>query len=204
MIHIRFCLDHNGTPADTVNSTKLLQAIRDALDILGAQEGCHYGLSAALPCSPDKIENIEVENIKHILDELNLMSYDLHGAWDELTGTNAPMYDQGWTDKSKRWSIHGCVENYIDHGVPLEKMNVDLPIYGRSFRKAMGMKQVHDGTDDNKFHLDEGSPQYFNIAKELKRMTTYRHEKTETQYAVFEDGQGGLMSYDDARAICDI
>ena len=33
-------------------------------------------------------------------------------------------------------------------------------------------------------------------------MDTYRHEKTQTQYAVFKNG-GGLVSYDDARAICD-
>jgi len=50
--------------------------------------------------------------------------------------------------------------------------------------------------------LDEGSPQYFNILNELRGMTTYRHENTQTQYAVFNNG-GGLVSYDDPRAICD-
>ena len=44
---------------------------------------------------------------------------------------------------------------------------------------------------------------YFNIVRELGRMTTYRHEKTETQYAVFDSGDRGLVSYDDPRAICD-
>ncbi|KAL7472628.1 hypothetical protein ACHAXS_012995 [Conticribra weissflogii] len=195
--------DHSGTPEDTVNFTLLLQAIRDALDAHGAQTGKYYPLSAALPCGPDKIENIEVHNIKDILDELNLMSYDLHGAWDELTGMNAPLYDQGWTDLTKRWSIHGCVENYREKGVPLSKMNLGLPWYGRSFRKATGTKQLHGGPDDINFHLDEGSPQYFNIVNELHRMDTYRHEKTATQYAVFLDSDGGFTSYDDPRAICD-
>eukprot|EP00970_Alexandrium_tamarense_P001266 scaffold131_cov206-Alexandrium_tamarense.AAC.6 len=195
--------DHSGTPADTENFTLFLQAIRDALDVLGQSTGRFYGLTAALPCGPDKIEKIQVEKITNILTELNLMSYDLHGAFDVLTGINAPMFDQGWTDKSKRWSVHGCVNNYVDRGVPLAKMNLGLPFYGRSFRKATGMKQVHSGPDDINFHLDEGSPQYFNIVKALGRMTTYRHEKTQTQYAVFNDGQRGLVSYDDARAICD-
>jgi hypothetical protein len=130
------------------------------------------------------------------------MSYDMHGSWDVLTGTNAPMFDQGWGDKSKRWSTHGCVNNYVELGVPLSKMNIGLPFYGRSMRKATGMKQVHGGADDINFHLDEGSPQYFNIVNELWKMDTYRHEKTQTQYAVFKNG-GGLVSYDDARAICD-
>ncbi|KAL3788754.1 hypothetical protein HJC23_012310 [Cyclotella cryptica] len=194
--------DHSGTPEDTVNFTLFLQAIRDALDVLGQSKGRYFPLSAALPCGPDKIADIQVDQIKDILDELNLMSYDLHGAWDVLTGVNAPMFDQGWTDTSKGWSIHGCVENYLVWGVPMEKVNIGLPFYGRSFRKATGMKQVHDGTDDINWHLDEGSPQYFNIVKALGRMTTYRHEKTQTQYAVFNEG-GGLVNYDDPRAICD-
>ena len=194
--------DHSGTPADTVNYTLFLRAIRDALDRLGNERGKYYPLTAALPCGPDKIANIQVDKIKDILDELNLMSYDLHGAWDVLTGTNAPMFDQGWTDKSKRWSVHGCTESYLEQGVDAAKINIGLPFYGRSFRKATGMKQLHEGPDDINYHLDEGSPQYFNIVKELSRMTTYRHENTQTQYAVFNDG-GGLVSYDDARAICD-
>ncbi len=152
--------DHSGTPEDTVNFTLFLQAIRDALDTLGQSKGRYFPLSAALPCGPDKIADIQVDKIKDILDELNLMSYDLHGAWDLLTGVNAPMFDQGWTDKTKGWSIHGCVENYLVWGVPLEKVNIGLPFYGRSFRKATGLKQVHDGADDINFHLDEGSPQY--------------------------------------------
>jgi len=194
--------DHSGTPADTENFTLLLRAIRSKLDRLGSLRNRFYGLTAALPCGPDKIDKIEVNKIKDILTELNLMSYDLHGSWDVLTGTNAPMFDQGWTDQTKRWSVHGCVNNYVDLGVPLTKLNIGLPFYGRSFRGATGMKQTHGGADDINYHLDEGSPQYFNIVNELKGMTTYRHEKTQTQYAVFNIG-GGLVSYDDPRAICD-
>ena len=198
-------VDHSGTPEDTVNFTLLLQAVRTKLDELGnaMDPPKFYGLTSALPCGPDKIDKIQVNEIKDILTEFNLMSYDLHGAWDALTGVNAPMYDQGWMDKTKRWSVHGCVTNYVELGVPLSQMNIGLPFYGRSFQRATGMKQFHNGVDDINYHLDEGSPQYFNIVAELYRMKTYRHDKTKTQYAVFEDGQRGLVSYDDARAICD-
>ncbi|KAL7546386.1 hypothetical protein ACHAWF_009722 [Thalassiosira exigua] len=196
--------DHGGTPADTVNFTLLLRAVRDALDDLSSRKGGKfYGLTAALPCGPDKIAKIEVSKIKDILSELNLMSYDLHGAWDPLTGINAPLVDQGWGDSTPRWSVHGCVENYVALGAPLSKMNVGLPFYGRSFRSATGTKQFHGGVDDVNYHEDEGSPQYFNVVDRLKHLTTYRHEKTKTQYAVFGDQEGGLVSYDDPRAICD-
>ena len=191
--------DHSGTPADTENFTLLLQAVRAKLGELGGS----YGLTAALPCGPDKIEKIQVSEIDEYLTEFNLMSYDMHGAWDTLTGTNAPMFDQGWGDKTRRWSTHGCVETYIEFGIERSKINIGLPFYGRSFQKAAGMKEFHGGADDINYHLDEGSPQYFNIVNELGRMTTYRHEATQTQYAVFNDGEKGLVSYDDARAICD-
>ena len=191
--------DHSGTPADTENFTLLLKAVRAKLDQLGGS----YGLTAALPCGPDNIKKIQVSENKEYLTEFNLMSYDMHGAWDALTGTNAPMFDQGWGDKTQRWSTHGCVEAYLDHGVPLDMMNIGLPFYGRSFSGATGMKQFHGGADEINYHLDEGSPQYFNIVNELGRMTTYRHEKTQTQYAVFNDGDRGMVTYDDARAICD-
>mmetsp|Transcript_17939 Transcript_17939/g.28156 ORF Transcript_17939/g.28156 Transcript_17939/m.28156 type:complete len:809 (-) Transcript_17939:110-2536(-) len=194
---------HSGTDQDKFTFTLLLAEIRKQLDQLGSIKGKYYKLTAALPCGPDKIANIQIDQIKDILDELNLMTYDLHGAWDLLTGTNAPMTDQGWTDVTKRWSVHGCTNTYAEFGVPLSKINLGLPFYGRSFRRATGMKQLHEGADDINFHLDEGSPQYFNIVKDLKRMTTYRHEKTQTQYTVFNSPNGGLVSYDDPRAICD-
>ena len=45
---------------------------------------------------------------------------------------------------------------------------------------------------DEPFHVDVSS------LKSLGRMKTYRHEKTQTQYATFKD-TGGLVVYDDAR-----
>lgn len=62
--------DHSGTPEDTVNYTYFLQSIRDALDKLGEAKGRYFPLTAALPCGPDKIEKIQVDKIKDILDEL--------------------------------------------------------------------------------------------------------------------------------------
>ena len=68
-----------GTPADTVNYSLFLQAIRDALDGLGERAGRVYGLTAALPCGPDLIGNIQIDIVSDILTELNLMTYDFHG-----------------------------------------------------------------------------------------------------------------------------
>ncbi len=70
---------HSGTEADTVNYSLLLQDIRTALDDLGQQTGRFYGLTAALPCGPELINNIQIDVVSDILTELNLMTYDFHG-----------------------------------------------------------------------------------------------------------------------------
>ena len=113
--------DHSGTPGDKLNFTKLLAAIKAALETLTRSTGKVYGLTAALPCNPDNIANIEVGKISTILTEFNLMSYDLHGSWDEVTGTNAPLYYQGFGNEE--FNIHSCVEAYVNLGVPREKIS---------------------------------------------------------------------------------
>ena len=71
--------EHNGTPEDTQNYSLLLQEIRTALDALGKKNGRVYGLTAALPCGPDLVDNIQIDVVSKILSELNLMTYDFYG-----------------------------------------------------------------------------------------------------------------------------
>lgn len=72
--------DHSGTPDDTVNFNLLLDDVRSALDELEAETGRYYGITAALPCGPDIIANQDIAHVSSVLTELNLMTYDFHGA----------------------------------------------------------------------------------------------------------------------------
>jgi len=190
--------DHSGTPDDTVNFNLLLDDVRAALDELGEETGRFYGLTAALPCGPSLIGNQDVAHVGKVLTELNLMTYDLHGAWNAETGVNAPLYDQ---IDSPELSVHGCVKNWEAGGAPPEKINIGFPFYGRSFIGATGLYQPHAGADDATWHQDEGVPQYYNIYNLLSTMITTRDEQTMTQVAYFHTGN--MVSYDDERAICD-
>ena len=117
---------HSGTPDDTVNFNLLLDDIRAALDALEAETGKYYGLTAALPCGPDIIANQDIAHVSRLLTELNLMTYDFHGSWNENTGVNAPLYDQ---NGSPEFSVHGCVANWIEGGASKEKINIGFVSY---------------------------------------------------------------------------
>ena len=84
------------------------------------------------------------------------MTYDFHGSWNENTGVNAPLYDQ---NDSPEFSVHGCVENWVEGGAPKEKINIGWPFYGRSFLRAQHLYEPHEGNDDSSWFIDEGVPQ---------------------------------------------
>jgi chitinase len=188
---------HSGTPADTVNFNLLLDDVRSALDDLEAETGKYYGLTAALPCGPSIIDNQDIAHVSSVLTELNLMTYDFHGSWNEVTGVNAPVYDQ---EGSPEFSVHGCVANWIEGGATKEKINIGFPFYGRSFLVAKHLYEPHEGNDDATWHEDEGVPQYYSIVEKKEELTSVRDDQTMTQYAYYKKG---MISYDDERAICD-
>lgn len=66
---------HSGTPADTQNFNLLLRDVREELDKLHLKTGRFYGLTAALPCGPSNINNIDIQEVSKYLTEFNLMSY---------------------------------------------------------------------------------------------------------------------------------
>ena len=141
--------DHSGTPEDTENYNLLLRDLRLKLDDLGQQTGKFYGLTAALPCGISHINNIDIQTVAQYLTELNLMTYDLFGAWSSTTGPNAPLYDINWGEDVEDLSVDGCVRNWIKGGGSPSEINIGLPFYGRSFLKAKEFNETHEGTDKN-------------------------------------------------------
>lgn len=50
-----------------------------------------------------------------------MLCSDFHGAFSETTGTNAPIYFQGWGEED--FDVHSCVENWLASGVSREKIS---------------------------------------------------------------------------------
>ena len=190
--------EHAGTPNDAANFKLLLDEVRARLDELEVSTGKTFGLTAALPCGPSHISNMDIAHTASVLSELNLMTYDFHGAWDATTGINAPIYYQGWGDEE--FNVQSCVQNWLAGGGTRDKLNIGLPFYGRSFSSASGLNQPHGGPDKIHWGADEGTPQYYNTVPKLGQMTQEWDDTTLTQWAYFNGG--GLVSFDNEDAIC--
>lgn len=69
-----FSREHSGTANDTANFKLLLNDVRAKLNVLEAANGRRYGLTAALPCGPNHIANMDIAHTASVLSELNLMT----------------------------------------------------------------------------------------------------------------------------------
>ncbi|KAH7546221.1 hypothetical protein FEM48_Zijuj01G0177500 [Ziziphus jujuba var. spinosa] len=69
-----------------------------------------------------------VPSIRRNLDWINAMCYDYHGAWSNITGPNAALFDPN----SNINTIYG-INSWINAGLPPKKIVMGLPLYGRSW-----------------------------------------------------------------------
>ena len=81
-----------GGPADGHNFTLLMKDLRAGLDELGAKNGKYYELSAAMSASPAFMDVIEFDQVLQYADFLNMMTYDLNGAWAPFTAHQSALY----------------------------------------------------------------------------------------------------------------
>jgi len=126
-----------GGPEDKENFTSLLKEIRAAYDSNGLSNKL---LTIAGPAGYDKLDLQEPGKYHTYLDFINVMTYDIHGAWEKVTNHHSPLYknpdDPSGTspvDIKNRYNTHEAMKNYLDKGVPASKLNVGTPYYSRGW-----------------------------------------------------------------------
>jgi chitinase len=121
-------------PADKQNFTLLLAELRKELDAAGKEDKRAYLLTIAAPAGPANYANLELDKIAEHLDWINLMTYDFHGGWDQVTGFNAPLFAPAKdATGDKQFNVDAAVQAYLKAKVPPEKLNVGVPFYGRGW-----------------------------------------------------------------------
>ncbi|RBP86239.1 GH18 family chitinase [Cytobacillus firmus] len=124
--------NHYG-PQDTTNFSLLLAEFRRQLDALG---GKHYSLTAALPSGPSDIDKLEVGQIASYLDMGNVMTYDMHGAWETTGPTDfqAPLFDSPFSPAYfKGLTVNDAINHYLMNGFPADKLSMGIPLYSRGW-----------------------------------------------------------------------
>lgn len=148
-------------PADKDNFVLLLLALRSALDAQGEADGRPYLLTIALGAGQSQYQPLDWAEIMPLLDFVNVMTYDMAGAWSSETSFNAPLYDP-----ANRLSADTTITALLALGIPPDKLVLGVPFYGRGWTGAAarndGLHQPFTGLagEDGSFGYAELAADY--------------------------------------------
>lgn len=167
----------------------LLSMLRDALDKYGQRatpENPHYLLTIAAPSSPQQYQILRLKEMDKFLDFWNLMAYDFSGSWDQTANHQANLY--GGTI-----SVSKAVEDYKHGGVPMNKLVMGIPLYGRGFLGTAGPGQPYERVSE--------TPEGTFLYKDLPTRNAQEHFDERAGASWSYDGRE-FISYDSPQAAC--
>ncbi|WP_283138011.1 chitinase C-terminal domain-containing protein [Rhizohabitans arisaemae] len=142
----------NGRRAGLMKSyTVLMKTLREKLDAASVADGKYYMLTIASPSSGWLMRGMETFQVLQFLDYVNIMSYDLHGAWNEFVGPNAALYDDGKDNELIKWNYYEQQQygkigylntdwayHYFRGAMQSGRINIGVPYYTRGWRNVQG------------------------------------------------------------------
>ena len=184
-------------PEDRQNFTLLLHAVRSELDALPPSKRGRYLLTIAA-ADGEAASGLELAQIAHVLDWINLMTYDFHGSLSPTTGHQTGLYRSASAPEDSRNSEQ-AVEEFLAAGVPAAKLHLGLAFYGRRFADVV--------PDNNglyqRFGSDGGYVSWQRIQGDyLDKGGFVRHWDAQAQAAwLWNAAERRLISYDDPQAL---
>ncbi len=125
--------EYPDNDSEKAQFTKLIKSLRAKLDEQGRKDDKYYQLSAAVTTNHKNVAYINPAVTADYLDSINVMAYDIHGAFDAKTGHNAPLF-ANQKDDDQKLNVASAMSEYADvWQIPKEKLMMGVPYYGRGW-----------------------------------------------------------------------
>merc|ERR1712109_356577 len=129
-----------ATPQDYDNYIRMLRILREAFEAEAAETGqTQLLLTAAVGVGRQTADvAYNVAEMNKYLDLVGLMTYDMHGTWEDITNFNAPLYTTAEDEETydNAASVDFAVNYWLDRGIDAHKLVVGFGTYGRGWKLA--------------------------------------------------------------------
>uniref|UniRef100_A0A3Q1JGK0 chitinase n=2 Tax=Anabas testudineus TaxID=64144 RepID=A0A3Q1JGK0_ANATE len=146
-------------------------------------------ISAAVAAGKGTIDaGYEIAEMAKYLDFINVMTYDFHGTWESVTGHNSPLY-KGSHDTGDNVYLNTdfAMRYWRDKGAPVEKLNMGLATYGRTFQLSTQSSDVGAPASGpaaaGAFTREAGFWSYYEICTFLQGASVHLIEDQKVPYA---------------------
>jgi chitinase len=204
-------------PEDKHNYTLLARELRSQLDAAELTDGREYLLTIAAAAGYDKIVNYEPAALAMELDWINVMTYDLRGAWDlSISAHHSPLFanpaDPATFEIATRYNVDFAMNEWAAAGVPKRKLVMGMPFYGRAWG---GVSATNNGLFQSGTHVPPGTwddwssgatgfNEFWEIQQfeQLSAYSKHRDRSSEVPFLFSPSIEGGhFISYDDEISI---
>jgi GH18 family chitinase len=117
--------DRGGVPADYSNLVLLVSDIREAFDSYDPG----WQITLTLPASYWYLKNFDIKRLEKHIDWFNMMTYDIHGVWDQHNIWTGPFL-KGHTNITE---IEDGLDLLWRSGIDSGKVVMGYGLYGRGF-----------------------------------------------------------------------
>lgn len=159
---------------DKDNFSALLRELRGRLLSAGKM------LTLAVSANPRIVQSgYDIPTIVGLVDYISVMCYDYHGAFDNYTGHNAPLFARN-DDVDPTFNVAFGINHWISNGAPPEKVIMGMPLYGRAVQLADGKKhgigaETVGAGEEGPYSTEAGVLYYREICQYLKQNEWTEH-----------------------------
>lgn len=182
----------SGNKEDKINFTLLLEDLRNALNLVNEQ----YMLTIAAGGGEYYLRGVNMEKAIQYLDYVQLMTYDLRGGFQVLTGHHTPLYESE-VDLFEA-SVDTAVKCFMQAGVPNEKIVIGVAFYSRMWNKVPnidnGLIQIAQTTGGY-------GPSYGELVEKYIDKNGYKRYWDNVSKAPYLFNGDTFISYDDEKSI---
>lgn len=185
-----------SSPNDKHTFTLLLKEIRNALNIEEENKDIHYLLTIATGADEYYIDGTEMNKVHEYLDFIMLMTYDLRGGFQALTGHHTNLY-QPHGDLFKI-SCESSVNNFCKAGIPIEKLVLGAAFYSRMWK---GVPNVNNGLHQLAQTTGGAGPDFTDIKNDYINKNGFTRFWDDIAKAPYLFNGNEFISYDDEESL---
>ncbi|MEF9959284.1 MAG: glycoside hydrolase family 18 protein [Niameybacter sp.] len=181
-----------GCREDKQNFTLLLKEIRETLDTVDTS----YMLTIAAGGGKYYLKGVEMAEAIKYLDYVQLMTYDLRGGFQVLTGHHTNLYPSELDLFD--FSTAEAVDDFMQAGVPADKIVIGVAFYSRMWK---GVPDVDHGFLQMAQTVGTYGPSYCKLVNEYVNKNGFIRYWDDVAKAPYLFNGDTFISYDDAESI---
>ena len=161
-------------------------------------------LTAAVAAGQSTVETAyDIPRISAALDYIHIMSYDLHGAWENTLGHHSQFVAHPNDPSGTILATDYAINYWVNGGLPPSKLVYGMPAYGRGFK--MGSADHTPGSpatgsaSAGPSTYESGFLAYFEICEKLNQGWTEVYD--DTMKSVYAYGDGEWVGYENTQSL---